>query len=273
MPKNHDFEPPSGDDIRRLLSAASRETDLFLVGGQALAFWMDYYEIFPKSGDPAITRDVDFYTPSPANTGIVKSLASALGGTAFFPDKRSLTALVGQAFRQGAEGKFINVDVIFRMIGISGNEVAQRATEIKIEGVGPIKVMDPLSVLKSRVENLYRLQDKQNDHGVRQLHWAIRVAQMYGREARQWVDSYWDGSGRDPMLKVAERIMTIAASSAGRGVSQRYDIHVADAIVPDLVQNDPFQSHRLPQVMALMSEERRRQIEQDAMRCDSQMQP
>ena len=260
MHKDHLLATPSKEDMRRLFSEASLDEDLFLIGGQALAFWMLHYGVYPESKDSSITRDVDFYTPHPSKRTVVEKLARSLGGTAFFPDRRALTALVGQAIRRDGENRLVNVDVVFRVIGLSDAEIRRYAAQIDIADAGTVRVLDPVSVLKSRTENLHQLVDKQNQQGEAQLTWAIIVAQRHLQAARDQVDLFWDGLGRDPILKMAARILSIAESAAGKAVAKRHGLHAADALDPGLIQNQAFLDRRLPQALEMMSEARRSQL-------------
>lgn len=72
-------------------------TNLILVGGQSLSVWVRYYNVELPDTIPAITLDVDFLTRDAADKKSVSKLARALGGSARYPNIRSLTALVGQA--------------------------------------------------------------------------------------------------------------------------------------------------------------------------------
>jgi len=246
--------------MRRLLAAAATEKDLILVGGQALAFWMLHYGIQPDDGDQAITRDVDFFTPSAADRSAVKKFAHALGGTCYYPNERTLTALVGQVIRRDSLDRYINVDVIFKTIGIPSAELQKYAIDVTIKDIGIIRVIDPITVLKSRVENLYRLNEKQNVMGIEQSKWAIRIVQRYMQSVRTLIKDNVEVEARDPMLKKVGRVLRIAESSAGKGVSVRFGIHAADAIEPGLVNNAAFHEKRLPQVLSLMSDQRRAEI-------------
>ena len=80
------------DMVRRVLEAAP--ASVILVGGQALAYWIDYYRIPLADGEaPAITRDVDFFTPNAAHSSPLKLFARAIGGKAHVLEPRAVTAL------------------------------------------------------------------------------------------------------------------------------------------------------------------------------------
>ena len=92
--KTEAVTPPA--TVKKLLDAGGE--DLVLVGGQALAFWVDRYGLSQSNQDmPAISSDVDFLSRSAADREIVDKLAKVIKGRAIYPNQRALTALVGQA--------------------------------------------------------------------------------------------------------------------------------------------------------------------------------
>lgn len=236
--------------VEALLREASPK--LVLVGGQALAFWMDRYRVEMPRGVPYVSRDIDFLTDSRADVAEVRRLARVLGGSAIIPHARSLTALVGQAVRDVSDEEFINVDVIHRVIGADAAVVRSRAVRAR-RGDVELRVMHPLDVLKSRVDNLHRLAEKQNDVGCAQLEAAISVA-------RRFVESCAKTANVREMLRYVGFIERLARSDAGRKVARRFGLHVADAIEPNAVASRPFRERELPKILTLMSAARRRAI-------------
>lgn len=243
--------PP--ETVRAALAAVGE--DLVLVGGQALAFWVAHYGLELRSdGVPAISNDVDFLSNSRADRESVRRIADAIQGQAVYPRKTALTALVGQAMRSISEDEYINVDVIFKVIGLKGDSVRKRAVRNEAgEGSPAFLVMHPLDVLYSRLANLYQLKDKQNDKGMMQLRLAIEVARAFVRSRAQMFRSAETASGRSPVQSLVSAIEKMAAEDAGRKVAQRYGLHVADAIDPSLIPAGPFWTKRWPALAKLMS--------------------
>ena len=65
--------------VRRVLDRATDDT--VLVGGQALAWWMAFYDVQPIDLRlPAISRDVDFFTVNAANRAPLARFAEAIEG-------------------------------------------------------------------------------------------------------------------------------------------------------------------------------------------------
>lgn len=249
--KTEAVTPP--DMVAKLLDAAG--SDLVLVGGQALAFWADRFGLRVPRAGPAVTNDVDFLTPSAADKEVVERFANVLEGQALFPNIHALTALVGQAYRFVSDEQYVNVDVIFSVVGLDGDAVRNRAVTVEPGLVSrPFKVMHPLDVLLSRLVNLYKLQDKQNQKGCLQLGLAIDVAREFLRQQATSEPAREIAAGRSPIQAYVTTIEHMALQDAGRKVAKRFGLHVADAIDPLLIPAGPFWSKRWPTLKTLMSQ-------------------
>ncbi len=243
------------DVVRRLVVEASES--LVLVGGQALKVWVDRYEVVLPERFAFVSSDVDFLAESAASVDAVRGLARALGGRAIFPKRRgALTALVGQAVKVLDDDEVFNVDVLHRIFG-ADDGVRARAVELRLPEA-TFRVMHPLDVLKSRLDNLYGLPEKQNDLGKAQLRAAIEMVRGFQRDAIATVTA---ARGRRPVtLRFASFIEGLATGDAGKKVAARHEIHVADAIEPSAVPNREFRERKLPRLARWMSPERRKML-------------
>ncbi len=239
--------PP--DVLIRLAEAADQEV---LVGGQALAAWVERYGLAIPDDTVAISNDVDFLARSAGAADRVRHLAKVLGGQAHFPSRHALTALVGQAYRDISDEAYLNVDVIFKVIGLTADAVRQEAIQFSL-GKTRFLVMHPLHVLKSRLWNLHKLREKQNDKGALQLSLAIEVARAFLQEEASSTPADELASGRSPIQPYVSDIMRMAKSDAGRKVAARLGLHVADAIDPFLIPAGPFWEKAWPKLQPLMS--------------------
>lgn len=236
--------------VERLLTVAG---DDVLVGGQALAVWVQRYDVVVPVSLAAVSADIDFLTASPKNRARVEAFASTLGGLTSYPNPHALTALVGQAYRDVSEHEYLNVDVIFFVLGISADQVRQRAVRVDL-GHTSFRVMHPLHVLRSRLINLYKLEEKQSEKGRMQLAMAIDVARAFLRSAVMDGRPEDIAAGRSPLQAFVSEIERLAIEDAGRNVAQRVSLHVADAIDPSLIPAGLFWKKRWPGLKALMSE-------------------
>ncbi|MCW7538243.1 hypothetical protein OOT46_10330 [Aquabacterium sp. A7-Y] len=245
--KSEAVTPP--EVVERLLGTAE---DDILIGGQALAFWVQRYGLSVPAKFPAISNDVDFLTSSPAGRERVAAFARAIRGATYFPSERALTALVGQAYVDLSEDEVINVDVLFQVFGIDAEAVRERAVRVQMSGMDFL-VMHPLHVLRSRLLNLYKLPEKQDDKGVMQVRMAIDVAREFLRQELRLSKNADLETGRSPIQAYVSEIERLAIEDAGRKVAQRFGIHIADAIDPTLIPPGPFWVNRWPGLKEMMS--------------------
>jgi hypothetical protein len=210
--------------LERILKLAG--IDMILVGGQALAFWAAYYDT--PAPAIAITKDVDLL----GTKADVGRLARGLDAKAVFPHKIATSMLVGQVLKDLPGGDYVNIDVMFRVYGnIATEAIASRAV-LAENPAGRFRVMHPMDVLQGRLENVYGLSAKQDEHGVAQLRLAIDIARTFMDDIASQETTGPDDSARPVVLRHLARLETLALSDAGRKVAKRFGVHVADAIDP-----------------------------------------
>jgi len=163
-----------------------------------------------------------------------------------------MTSLVGQAFLLLPDDEYINVDVLWRLVGLTAEQVRSRAVTAERVDVS-FRVMHELHVLRSRLINLHELKEKQNEKGQLQLRLAIDVAREFLRAEATKYSIEETGAGRSPLQAFFKEITKLARDDAGQNVAQRYGIHVADAIDPLLIPAGPFWDRQWPQLAGLMS--------------------
>ncbi len=239
--------------VKRLLGAADQNE--VLVGGQALSVWIVKYGLQLPADLPVITRDTDFLTQSAVATASVEKFARAINGKASFPRRLDLTALVGQVELAVSDESYVNVDVIFQIVGLDPAKVLARAVRVELSGSTTFLLMHPFDLLKSRLANLHELREKQNAKGAAQLRLAIDVARAYLQEQAARYPAAETGAGRSPIQTLVSEIEKMAIDDAGRKVAKRWGVHVADAIDPSLIPAGAFWTRKWPTLEALMSVE------------------
>jgi hypothetical protein len=238
-----------------LLKAAGRTG--ILVGGQALAVWVDYFGVGPSLGtdeDAVITRDTDFL----GDRALVERVAKVLPAKPLFPPRRALTALVGQVQIPRPGGTFLNVDVIHKVVGIDAKAIRKRAVKFEFaEGGETIRfsVMHPLDVLRSRLANLAKVPDKQTPESVRQVRLAIEVARHYIARTTEEGDP---ADGQKRALKAIEVVAKLARSAAGRNARDKFGLDFLEAIPEDRITAEKFRKERWPRLLEQVGKRRAR---------------
>lgn len=225
--------------VARLLEEAGE--NVILVGGQALSYWVTYFSIEIPSIRNFISRDIDFLAKKASDFHEVKRFAKILDGYPIFPTKHALTALIGQAVKEISDSEYFNIDVLHKIY--SGTEgVRRRAVSVNFHEKR-LMVMHPFDVLASRLVNLHKLAAKQNEIGADQLRLSIDVARAYLAATASNATMQFYAS--------------LAKGDAGKKVSERWGIHVADAIDPLLVDpeelSELFFDNQWPHIKKLMS--------------------
>ena len=208
--------------------------EMVLVGGQALALWMNRYGIGPKerageSFNTKVTTDADFL----GSQEHASRLARALAARIIVPDSRALTALVAQIRVKAASGLEHNIDVLHQLYDAGGLKASveltkraiSRAALAETESGKRIRILHPLDVLASRINNAEGLTHSKGEHVLTQARWGIKVT----RVAVERVVSAGDQSTERPGA-MAREIERLASSRAGRNVYRMYGIETAEAI-------------------------------------------
>lgn len=229
----------------------SMGTEMVLVGGQALAFWMDRYGVLPEAA--AISNDGDALGPPE----LARHIAARLRATLLVPRPQALTSLVAQIrVPTGKDGAMRSIDVLHLLYTTGGlrksreftRSVWRDSVEIEWKPGRRIRVMHPLHVLDSRVQNAAGLLDTKGPHVVTQAAWAVDVA----REAMRRVLRHPDDGGR--LGAMIRQVHDLARSRAGRQILQEHGVEVLDAVpvgeIRDLAPGHEPQLQAIERTMA-----------------------
>lgn len=230
--------PISKELLQQVLASLSSES--VLIGGQALAFWVNHYKVqLPSVLTGAISDDADIL----GTRDDLKAIALKAKGVPEYEPQHSLSALIGHVTISISEELFVNVDVLHRVVGIKADKVRDHASAAELGDVR-FRVMHPIDVLISRTENLASLSEKQNDEGTAQLRLAIMVSAQYIRELSEHPED-----GQKHAMKVIERIVKLAKSGSGQKCAKQFGIRFLDALPGFAITNENFQKTRWPQIV------------------------
>lgn len=109
-----------------------------------------------------------------------------------------MTALVGQAYRQLPGNEILNVDVLWSVFGFEEGTVRQNAVKVMLEDMSFL-VMHPMDVLRSRLINLFKLHDKQNEGGLSQLRFGVDVMRAHLQAESAQITDKDLHTGRSPL--------------------------------------------------------------------------
>lgn len=225
---------------------SSMGTDMVLVGGQALGFWMERFAI--RYTGTVITNDGD------ALGGIQKArdIAAALKAALVIPDKRALTALVAQIRIPARGSKIKNIDVLHLLFTVGGlrksneftKKVIGRSIEVEWRPKHFIRVMHPMDVLESRVHNAAGLLEHKGEHVLTQARWSIEVARAAMLRVLRSPEQ-----GDDRIGQMVQAVFRLAHSQAGRTIHTGHGIDVLDAIpVSEIRSAEPSAEEQLSRV-------------------------
>ena len=203
MKTKRDIEAPlSPKDVAAILRVCSPQG--LLVGGQALAFWGDYLQVKrPAALRSGVTSDADFI----GSSALAQKLGQTLGWTTWIPSLDDVSPQTGKVTKRLANGSVKQVDFLSGVVGLTTKDIRRRAVDIEIPGAGPLRVMHPVDVLDSRIQNLHLLAQKRGPAGIAQASLAIAVVRSYiVREINH--------RGERAGLKLLERVVEIAGDLA-----------------------------------------------------------
>lgn len=225
----------SNDLLNKCLSAISG-TDAVIVGGQALAYWADYFEIELFVTDSGITKDLDIF----GDRTHLMQMGAALHTQAQVQNPRFISALVGTIEIPVSENLVSNIDVIHTIVGIERDDVRRHAIKVKVANYD-CNVMHPMHVLESRIKNVEKIPEKRNEQGINQVALAIKVAHQYIRQRAL--------AGDEAIaLKAIEKVVSFGKISAGKIVAT-YGLNLIDAIPFNSIKSENFQKIRKPQII------------------------
>lgn len=237
----------SREEVRKILGICSPEA--VLVGGQALGFWADHYNVSrPAPLAPIVTADVDFI----GGSALARKLGEALGWKWWVPSLDDMTEQSGKVTFRMPDGSIKQVDFLFAVAGLTTTDVIRRAVEMQVPEIGALRVMHPIDVLDSRIQNLLLIPHKRNEMGIAQAQLAVPVV-------RALIQDEIRARGEKRALKLLERVVALAESPGAIRIFLAYGIDPLVAIpIDDFRTTSSLHTKRWPQVTSRVEEQRER---------------
>jgi hypothetical protein len=245
MKTERDVQAPlTPEDVQKILSICSPRG--LLVGGQALAFWADHLRVErPANLVSGVTADADFI----GNSALAKDLARHLGWQIWIPALDDSTPQTGKVTHRTKSG-VKQVDFLSGVVGLTTKDLARRAIEMEVPNIGHLRVIHPIDVLDSRIQNLHLLPEKRTDAGIAQARLAVDVARAFIRQELATRD---ERAG----LKLLERVADIAADMAAVRVFLLYGVDPLKGVpLDDFRTSSALHKVRWPQIVAEVGEKR-----------------
>jgi hypothetical protein len=237
--------PLTPEDVRQILRICAPRA--LLVGGQALAFWADHFQVErPTTLVSGVTSDADFI----GDSALAKDLGRHLGWRVWIPALDDSTPQTGKVTQRTKGGGVKQVDFLSGVAGLTTKDLVRRAIEMEIPEIGALRVLHPIDVLDSRIQNLHLLPEKRTEAGIAQARLAVDVARAY---IRREVGTRGERVG----LKLLERVAEIASDIAAVRVFVLYGIDPLEAVpLADFRTTSALHKVRWPQIVARVRESR-----------------
>jgi hypothetical protein len=236
--------PLSPAEVREILRVCSAKG--LLVGGQALAFWADFLAVaLPPTLSSGVSSDADFI----GDVALARKVARTLRWNEWVPSMDDATPHTAKVTKR-AGGGIKQVDFLSGVAGLDTQELARRAVNVEIPEIGRVRVIHPLDVLHSRIQNLHLLAEKRTKTGVAQALLAVDVARAFIRRTIAV-------QGERAALKLLERVVTIAGEAAGLRVHLAFGVEPLNAVpLDDFRTTATLHSVRWPQALAEIAAKR-----------------
>jgi hypothetical protein len=228
--------PLSQAEVRKILRICSPRG--LLVGGQALAFWADHLSVQrPAALASVVTADADFV----GDSALAKELGRLLGWETWIPALDDATPQTGKVTRRARSG-VKQVDFLSGVVGLTTKDLDRRAVEMDVPSVGRLRVIHPIDVLDSRIQNLHLLAEKRTEAGIAQAELAVGVARAFIRQEIA-------ARGERATLKLLERVAEIAGDIGAVRVFLLYGIDPLAAVPLEEFRTTPaLHKIRWPQI-------------------------
>jgi hypothetical protein len=236
------------EEVREILAHCGPHA--LLVGGQALALWVSVFEVTPPTLLAAsISSDADFI----GSADLARKLGNALKNWKFWrPELGDATPQTAKLTR-AVDGGIKQIDFLGSIAGLDTTAVQRRAVIISLASGAELRVLHPLDVLESRLQNLLLIPRKRDAAGIAQAHLAVKVARAF---LSHMID---EGENLRTVLDAIERIGQMAVNKRLIGVMLDYEIDVLSGVPVEKIEHPDFRTKCWPQIVNAVRERQNRQ--------------
>jgi hypothetical protein len=259
----------SGGELREVALTPSEVTQILtvcgtralLIGGQSLAFWTLYYQVRPVGVlAEAVTMDVDFV----GTADVAALLKQRLGGrwqlrVATIDDMGGQNAKVYEVL---PDNGLKQVDFLSGIVGLDAQAAGKRAVEVEADPGVWVRVLHPLDVLESRLQNLRLLPGKRNEIAVAQARLAVQVV-------RAFLEGRLDDGDTKRFFQAIKRVKKLALNPGLARTAFDYDIDVLSAVPVARIAKEGFQKRFWPDVLSRLEAKHERFAANDVRRAES----
>lgn len=223
------------------LIVQTRSDHAVLIGGQAVAFWIQYFRIQARL--PALTGDIDYLgTKAEAKRVSARLKIRHQLKTATLDEHTPNSAVLSVEMNGYPEP--VLIDYLASIIGLESEAIEKSAVVIEFEGES-LRILHPLHLLQSKIWNLYRLESKRTPEGVEQARLAVEIAAAFIEQAKMT---------RRALLNAIEAIGKFSATVPARFAAEHFQLDCLKAIPQSVFRKGvlpaEFHSKRWPQILA-----------------------
>ena len=221
--------------VLRLLEPLTADRRIVLVGGQAVAFWMRFFQEHGEleHDEPLASKDIDFEGSAQS----VRRAAELLAGRMRIASMDDITANIGIVLFTDSDGVRREIDFIEAPLGLSARDVRDTAVRITLPGADGIAessiwVMHPERCMESRVANAIVLHQT-SPLAMRQLSASIACTKQWSNFILNDTHLPQDQRVR-AVLKINERIFRKCVDDKHfRDIVLDHDVQPFDALLID----------------------------------------
>lgn len=166
-----------------------------------------------------MTADAD----SIGAAALATTLGKRLGWQTWISSLEDSTPRTGKVTHRARSGEVKQVEFLSGVVGLTTKDLIRRAIETDIPDIGRLRVIHPIDVPDSRIQNLHLLREKRNAAGIAQARLALGVAHAFiAREVAT--------RGERVGLKLLEGVAEMASDIAAVRVFLPYNIGRLEAV-------------------------------------------